>query len=345
MERSMAKISRNAPCPCGSGKKYKHCCNNIVPFPLNGVSSSENSNGSPAQNKLDEFKESVQGQEFSSIDELNAKLSSFFQAQNDRGIDSFLGLSPNQMQEIVYGQFQLNNHIFDLNFDTSLFSDAPLYKQSLFFLKKLQNCEFLKATQEGNLPRSFVIEFYEKFYSNSRFPVPNKETDLFDLTALKHVLDLSGLIKKSKNKYSLTKKGTSLLNKEKSIEIYKTVFLCYLTKFNWGFRDHYAKLSLIQHSAIFGLYLISTKCDEWTLDSEVSQIFLDAFPDLMLECEPKTYSTPEQQVLKTFSLRFLARFCVPWGFLEEKTEGEKYLDRKIYYRKTEFFKKSFSLKI
>ena len=22
----MSKISRNAPCPCGSGKKYKHCC-------------------------------------------------------------------------------------------------------------------------------------------------------------------------------------------------------------------------------------------------------------------------------------------------------------------------------
>jgi len=22
----MAKIGRNTPCPCGSGKKYKHCC-------------------------------------------------------------------------------------------------------------------------------------------------------------------------------------------------------------------------------------------------------------------------------------------------------------------------------
>jgi hypothetical protein len=22
----MAKIGRNSPCPCGSGKKYKHCC-------------------------------------------------------------------------------------------------------------------------------------------------------------------------------------------------------------------------------------------------------------------------------------------------------------------------------
>src|SRR5262249_42613228 len=25
---SRKKLSRNAPCPCGSGKKYKHCCYN-----------------------------------------------------------------------------------------------------------------------------------------------------------------------------------------------------------------------------------------------------------------------------------------------------------------------------
>ena len=25
---SRKKVSRNAPCPCGSGKKYKHCCYN-----------------------------------------------------------------------------------------------------------------------------------------------------------------------------------------------------------------------------------------------------------------------------------------------------------------------------
>jgi uncharacterized protein YecA (UPF0149 family) len=24
--RSMPKIGRNEPCPCGSGKKFKHCC-------------------------------------------------------------------------------------------------------------------------------------------------------------------------------------------------------------------------------------------------------------------------------------------------------------------------------
>jgi hypothetical protein len=29
----MSKISRNAPCPCGSGKKYKKCCFNKVIAP------------------------------------------------------------------------------------------------------------------------------------------------------------------------------------------------------------------------------------------------------------------------------------------------------------------------
>jgi preprotein translocase subunit SecA len=28
-ERAEKKISRNAPCPCGSGKKYKNCCGRV----------------------------------------------------------------------------------------------------------------------------------------------------------------------------------------------------------------------------------------------------------------------------------------------------------------------------
>lgn len=28
--RSEPKIGRNDPCPCGSGKKYKKCCGNVV---------------------------------------------------------------------------------------------------------------------------------------------------------------------------------------------------------------------------------------------------------------------------------------------------------------------------
>ena len=29
VQRSMAKVGRNDPCPCGSGKKYKKCCHGM----------------------------------------------------------------------------------------------------------------------------------------------------------------------------------------------------------------------------------------------------------------------------------------------------------------------------
>jgi uncharacterized protein YecA (UPF0149 family) len=28
--RPTPKVGRNNPCPCGSGKKYKHCCGKIT---------------------------------------------------------------------------------------------------------------------------------------------------------------------------------------------------------------------------------------------------------------------------------------------------------------------------
>ncbi len=29
IKRSQEKVGRNAPCPCGSGKKYKKCCGKV----------------------------------------------------------------------------------------------------------------------------------------------------------------------------------------------------------------------------------------------------------------------------------------------------------------------------
>ena len=29
VQQTARKVGRNAPCPCGSGKKYKHCCGKL----------------------------------------------------------------------------------------------------------------------------------------------------------------------------------------------------------------------------------------------------------------------------------------------------------------------------
>jgi len=30
VKRSLPKVGRNEPCPCGSGKKYKNCCGRVA---------------------------------------------------------------------------------------------------------------------------------------------------------------------------------------------------------------------------------------------------------------------------------------------------------------------------
>jgi preprotein translocase subunit SecA len=30
VRRSIPKVGRNEPCPCGSGKKYKNCCGRVA---------------------------------------------------------------------------------------------------------------------------------------------------------------------------------------------------------------------------------------------------------------------------------------------------------------------------
>lgn len=69
------KTGRNDPCPCGSGKKYKHCCISV----------------SGALN--DELKDLLSGQKFDSIEEVQAAADTLVTKQNQKAQDDFRGLS------------------------------------------------------------------------------------------------------------------------------------------------------------------------------------------------------------------------------------------------------------
>ena len=68
------KTGRNDPCPCGSGKKYKNCCL------------------SPASVANDEFKNLIAGQDFNSLEELQAVANNFMQQRDQQPHDDFQGL-------------------------------------------------------------------------------------------------------------------------------------------------------------------------------------------------------------------------------------------------------------
>ena len=103
------------------------------------------------------------------------------------------------------------------------------------FLNRLYESGEMKATQKGNLPKAFVMELYQKFFSKEECLItPNKEDDLPEATRLKCILNMTGLIKKRKNKFYLTQKGRSLIKEKKVRELFDKLVLAFFNKWNWG---------------------------------------------------------------------------------------------------------------
>jgi len=312
---------------------------NIIDFPKNDFLGGKLKN---ASDFLSLAKDHFEGGEFSSIEEMNTELGAITDNQNSMGLGPFLGLSPNDMQGVLYSPFSLENHIFKFECkDIDKIKSIPFIAQAIYFMSKIKTDGFIKATQKGNLSKAFVLEIYREYFSKEKYArLPNKEDDLPQLTRLKHILDMSGLIKMRSGKFSLTKKGEKIIEKENYLELFKVLVGTLFNEWNWGYSDGYSELSLVQQSAIFNIHLLDKKAHDWTLGKELGKYYLEAFPMLVNEVEA-SYFGPEEEIIKCFGTRFLDRICLPLGLLEIKEEG-KGLESKDFYRVTPLFKNIFS---
>lgn len=256
----------------------------------------------------------------------------------------FLGLSPNQMHTVLYKPFSLLNEVFNFSCASNPVAETlPIIQHALFFLKKLLEVDEIKCTQKGNLPKSIVLESYHKFFASERFHfVPNNENDLPQLTRLKYLLDLCGFIKKRNNKISLTKKAQVVLKEYRIKELYEELFLKCINEWNWGYDDRFAEFRLIQASAVFNFLLLHAKAQEWISGEELAQYYLKAFPALRYEARDTLSS--DREIIHCFNIRFLERFCVPFGLLTSKEEGTA-MNKTIFFKISPFLKDSFEFKI
>ena len=149
---------------------------------------------------------------------------------------------------------------------------------------------------------------------------------------------------KENKKYSLTKKGKEILEDNNFSQLYEIIFKTYTEKFNWGFTDRYEEFPLIQSTVIFNLYTLKQKATGFIDGDELGEIFLKAFPDLTREVS-STWSTPEKKIIDCYQLRFLERFCIPFGFAVVKKEGNEISLQKCYYNTTTLFHKCLAWRI
>jgi hypothetical protein len=190
------KTGRNDPCPCGSGKKYKHCCL------------------SPASVANDELKDLLAGQEFDSIEDVQALANQFMQQKNLQPQDDFQGLSPEQVHRMLHFPFD-SPEFFSFPETLSIEPEAPILTLMQLITGAIDE-KGLKATAKGNLPQKLCKEAiveYRKYLPKDDYQHwmnINKEDDFGDLHTTRIVLELSGLLRKAKGRFFLNQKVSAI---------------------------------------------------------------------------------------------------------------------------------------
>jgi len=176
----------------------------------------------------------------------------------------------------------------------------------------------MKPTATGNLPRKFCREAAlaywgeEGYRDKTRYGNINKENDFSDLHATRMVAELAGLIRKYKGRFILSRKCRSLMTEAGLSAVFPRLFRAFVQQFNWGYRDGYSEIRLIEQSFLFTLYLLDRYGDDWRLSVFYEDCFLKAFPAVLKEMEPNPFYPAENQIRSCYTLRAIKRFI---GFL------------------------------
>lgn len=310
------KTGRNSPCPCGSGKKYKHCC-----LGESGI----------AQSIMGEITEAAEEQPFASLEELNTFAQQKMHQRNHRALDDFYGLSPEQMSHLLHTPFSSPETIrFTDDLDSS--QDTRIMRMFIPLLEAIGECG-LKATATGNLPLKFcktlAAQFRQEDKHTRRFLVGGigSETDFEELHCTRLVAQLAGLIRKYRGKFVLTRKCQEMLATQDTGQLYFELLKTYTTKFNWGYRDGYPEAQIIQQSCFYTLYLLASFGDVQHTQQFYADKFLVAFPMVLDMFSEVTYSTVEDTASHCYFVRSLDRFAAFFGLAEFELKSRKlYMD-------------------
>ena len=314
------KTGRNDPCPCGSGKKYKHCCL------------------SPASVANDEFKDLLAGQEFDSLEDVQALADQFMQQKNLLPQDDFQGLSSEHIHRMLYFPFD-SPELFSFPETLSVEPEAPILTLLQLITGAIDE-KGLKATAKGNLPQKLckeaIIDYRKHIPETDYLHRMNisREDDFDDLHTARVILEISGLLRKTKGRFFLTKKYQKLISKAGLAGLYPLILKTYCRKFNWGYRDGFDEIPFIQHSFLFSMYLLQLHGNDWKPFLIYQDYFLQAFPMATDEANSNSYRSAEDEVRNCFDSRTLNRFLHFMGLANIETiPSDKPVSRDYRIRK------------
>ena len=322
------KISRNEPCTCGSGKKYKKCC-------LEKEPSSASPDG--LKDVFADLRQALEGQDFNSLEEANVFLAERVRHQGQAPLTDFDGLSSEQMHRFLHFPFE-SEELVNYRASISKEPEAPILTLFRLLVEAIGESG-LKPTAKGNLPRNFCRETALSYWGEevhrekTRHGNINSEEDFFELHVTRLVAEMAGLVRKYSGKFILSRNCRQVLHEQGMAGIYPRLFHSYTQQFNWAYRDGYPELGLIQQSFLFTLYLLQRHGERWRPHMYYADRFLKAFPKILDEVEPSTYRTPEETVRSCYTLRMLENYLDFLGLAELQETSKELFSYQFNVRK------------
>ncbi|NRA59816.1 MAG: SEC-C domain-containing protein [Psychrobium sp.] len=307
----MTKVSRNEPCPCGSGKKYKKCCLADMP--------------SPASEVTEQLAAAIAAQDFASLEEMQEFLDQQVMEHNDQQRDEFHGLSSEHVHHMLMLPLDEQELIgWQPELDEQTITQTPVMQITLHLLALLHEAP-LKATAKGNLPAAAVKFIYaqaaEQFIDaglSYNHNVVSKEDDFSSLNVVRLLLTDLGIIKFQKKHFSLTQRGKKL----SIVQIYQTLFDYYTLSYNWAYEDGYNESRFLPQTTSYALWQLAQlqQQNKKFTTKGFAQHIIDSFPMAVEDFIDDKYQTPYERTINAYSLRMLHRFWNLFGLITiEKT--------------------------
>lgn len=264
---------------------------------------------------------------FDNLEDINKELQRRMMAHNQRGIDDFDGLSPEQMHALQTDFSKEKSPLVMNKLSDADLALCPLLGQVQFVIDKMKGGKHIQLTKTGSLPTKLVKEIYELGYlKNYRVARGTsklyKESDSEEISITRILLELSSLTKKVKGTLSLTKKGEK--HAEDGNLILEEILMILFYKFNWAYFDRYDSEDIGRLNSAYSLFLLKKYGNLERSSDFYAEKYFRAFPQLL---ENKKYS------FHCYSLRTFELYFNFMGFVQVERKGilgPPYLKKTIF---------------
>jgi hypothetical protein len=248
--------------------------------------------------------------------------------KNNAPLDDFCGLSPTEMHRLLYNPYGVKSPLgFQDSIEGSTLDSIPFFRLTEEFLKIVSREESIKLTPLGALPRKVLHELYDhrlitEDLIESGFSKLSREQDSVAITSVHQNTLLTGLIKKTKGKLSLTKDGKNHLSPDERSNLFIRIFSIFTNSFEWASNDGYPPRDVGQRGWAFTVYLI----DKFGASDHSVEFYgdryLKAFPKSLALFTPAPWGVPRDHFLSCYHVRAFTRFLEWFGFVTaESTHG------------------------